>query len=241
VFWLSLAALVGTSLFALERLQPRQAPELADEGGASVRTAFGGAALVVPEGERAAPLLDGAALEPWRPQLAPGPGVQTSIDVQYYDVVGASSQALRAQLRERGPRDANGRWAAATRWNVSWSFPYLADEVGCVGGPVNVQVAISFTFPRWTTPTQGGPGLAERWQRYLDAVVQHEHGHRDIAVEGADALRLALASLPPTPTCEQFALNAQATADNFMTRYNERQVQYDRLTDHGATQGAVLH
>jgi predicted secreted Zn-dependent protease len=72
-------------------------------------------------------------------------------------------------------------------------------------------------------------------------VVQHEHGHRDIALEGAEALRQALTSLPPGPTCEQVALNAQATADNFVTRYNERQVQYDRLTNHGATQGAVLH
>jgi predicted secreted Zn-dependent protease len=240
VLGLSLAALLGTSLLALGRLQSHQDADQVAEHGSSA-AAFGGLALAALDGERAAPSLLRGVVPELRPQLALGEGLQTSIDVQFYDVAGASSEALRTQLRELGPRDASGRWAAATRWNVSWSFPYLQSEVGCVAGPVNVYLALSFTYPRWATPGQGSPDLAARWQRYLDAVIQHENGHRDIALEGAEALRQALTSLPPTPTCEQFGQSVQATANNFMTHSNERQVQYDQLTSHGASQGAVLH
>ena len=232
-----LAALLGTSFFALTRYVNREPiPDEQDpEAGATV---FGGAAVLTPDEEvRVAPRLDGYL--PVQPQLA-ATGVETSTIRSYYDVAGSSAETILAQLRQLGPGDSSGRWAASTRWNVNWFFPYLPDPAGCSAGPVGVKLDITFTFPRWNPPPETSRELVERWNRYLAAIETHEQGHFDIAVAGAQELHQALAGLRPAASCAELAQRARQTIDEVLGRIAQRQAEYDGQTRHGATQGAVL-
>jgi predicted secreted Zn-dependent protease len=40
------------------------------------------------------------------------------------------------------------------------------------------------------------------------------------------------------PTCEQLGLAANAAAHQVIKIYNQRDIEYDRVTRHGRTQGA---
>ena len=171
---------------------------------------------------------------------SPNPDVRTTVNHLYYGIDGATEADLRRQISASGPRDNFGTWGASTRWNVEWSYPYSAGPLGCSAGPVTVQLGVTITLPHWNTPGGAPSRLIATWQRFSAAVLVHENGHRDIAVQGAGELARALAALPPVATCADFEQSARATGDAVVAQYNRQQILYDQLTRHGATQGAVF-
>jgi predicted secreted Zn-dependent protease len=168
------------------------------------------------------------------------PTVQTMVNYAYYDIDGATEADIRGQITALGPRDNFGTWGASTRWNVDWSYPYAVGPAGCSAGPVVVQLGVTVTLPRWNTPGQAPGRLVANWQRFSAAVLDHENGHRDIALQGASELAQALAALPTAATCADFERTARATGEAVVAQYNRQQIFYDQVTHHGATQGAVF-
>ena len=49
-----------------------------------------------------------------------------------------------------------------------------------------------------------------------------------------------IAALPPQPSCGALGGAANALGDQVIRKYNERDRDYDRSTDHGRNQGAHL-
>jgi predicted secreted Zn-dependent protease len=194
-------------------------------GGASTRAA---AELGAPN--------DGTAREAG----AAAPRVRLSVDSVHYRVLGTSANALREQMRQLGPTDRFGRWAASTRWDLKWSYPYDRADGGCRSGPVSVDLAVTFTLPRWDAPADAPAELVERWDRYVAALSHHEEGHRDIAVDAANEIAGTIEAVPAHATCRQFERAADTAARSVVERYRGLQIAYDDATGHGATQGAVL-
>ena len=165
--------------------------------------------------------------------------VQVTSAVSYYDVEGADVRSLLASLRQRGPGDGHGTWAASTSWVFRWSYQPILDPT-CRVQAARVSLDLTYVYPQWKAPANVAPSLATAWQGYLARVELHEHGHRDIAEAAANDLARALEALPAQPTCEALAETARATAAELLARHAQAQIAYDRETGHGATQGAVL-
>ena len=174
-------------------------------------------------------------------QAATGlPGaVQVTAATSYYDVEGADIRALLASLRQRGPSDGHGTWAASTSWVFRWAYQPTVDTT-CRVQTARVNLELSYTYPRWDAPASVAPNVSTAWQGYLARVELHEHGHRDIAEAAANDLAQALEALPGQASCDALAETARATAAELLARHAQAQVSYDRETGHGATQGAVL-
>jgi predicted secreted Zn-dependent protease len=105
---------------------------------------------------------------------------------------------------------------------------------------VSVDLAVTFTLPRWDATADAPAALIERWGGYLAALTHHEEGHRDIAVDAANDVLGAIEALPVHATCRGFERAADAAAHAVVERYRDLQIAYDDATGHGATQGAVL-
>lgn len=165
--------------------------------------------------------------------------VQVTAATSYYDVEGADIRSLVASLRQRGPSDGHGTWAASTSWMFRWSYqPVLG--TGCQVQAAQVSLELSYLYPRWNAPATAAPAVGTAWQGYLSRVELHEHGHRDIAEAAAGELARALEALPGQASCEALAGSARAIAAELLARHALAQITYDRETGHGASQGAVL-
>lgn len=161
--------------------------------------------------------------------------------VRWYDVEGETETQLRANLDAIGPEDANGeRHDAYTSWYVTWRFPFSRGDDGCTTGPVTTDVRVVMTLPRWRGPSDEGDALVRKWRRYLDALMEHESGHRDTGFRAATEIVDALPSLPPQPTCEDAEARANEAARAVLTRFRADDVSYDEATRHGESQGAVF-
>ena len=82
--------------------------------------------------------------------------------------------------------------------------------------------------------------MVRRWRRYLDALTEHESGHRETGFRAATDIAEVLPALPAKPTCEEAEEAANVAAREVLERYRKLDTEYDGETRHGATQGAVF-
>jgi predicted secreted Zn-dependent protease len=150
--------------------------------------------------------------------------------MRYYDVGGATTAQVRADMSARAPRSPDGcRCDAFTRWRYRWSWPGYGSAT-CQLGKAVVTLHVDVVFPRWTHPKTASPGLAAAWARYARALARHEQGHVDYALARYAMVVRAI----KRATCR----SADAAAQAQLALIRKHDVAYDASTQHGATQGA---
>jgi predicted secreted Zn-dependent protease len=167
-----------------------------------------------------------------------GVGVFTSY--AYYDVGGSSISDLASQISQLGPRENGTRWAAATTWSLDWRYAHLATDNTCRALNPTVTVNVTFALPRWAAAASASPIATSAWYAFSDAVLHHEQGHRDLAIEAGNELLAALWRQPAAASCAEYDLGVRALVQGIVEDYQSRQTEYDLWTGHGVAQGAVL-
>jgi predicted secreted Zn-dependent protease len=158
--------------------------------------------------------------------------------VTTYEIRGTNARELTQQMITLGPAVDDGRrFAANTRWNVRWTYPYARNAHGCTTGPVRADVTVKIVLPHWI-PVR--TGLEAEWKRFSRALLEHEQGHRDIGVEAAREIAAALARIDAQPTCEALEELADSTGELLLQEARRRDKRYDRKTNHGESQGARM-
>lgn len=161
----------------------------------------------------------------------------------YYDVHGQTPYALASSLAARGPKHGGERYFGMTEWTLRASYGRRTEAGACRLTDVAVHLDVEISLPRWNGGPEAHPGHAEHplrsdWDEFVEALDAHEHGHRALALEAADAVRAALVALE-RPTCRILWRDAEATMIAVMADYDERHRAYDLYTNHGYTQGVV--
>lgn len=166
---------------------------------------------------------------------------EVTISNEYYQVSGNTFDVLRKQMHDYGPVDKTGRHGDAyTDWYVNWSYPYAEDPKGYRTGPIEVKVTIKYILPKWITPQHVPKEKKHEWGRFLQALQIHEDEHKAIATEVARQILEALEGLQAYPTKDELEKHASSTAQQLLEKAREKEIAYDRKTNHGATQGARL-
>jgi predicted secreted Zn-dependent protease len=171
-----------------------------------------------------------AALEP-----------QVSTERATYPIQGSTAEELRAQLDQLGPLDQfSQRHDMYTRWEVRWSYLPWPWGGECSLKRPRATVTVTFTFPEWHPPEGASPELVDRWVKYMEVAQVHEDGHQKIAVDAARAVLDALVELPPASACAGLEEAADQAGAEILESYRQKEIEYDRKTGHGATQGAIF-
>ena len=179
------------------------------------------------------------AVEAFAPAAAPRSGVvRKRTESVYYEVDGVSRAALAAALRERGPELFGQQFFGMTEWEVSAGYRPVEGAAGCAIDDLTVQVEITTHLPQWRRAAAAPQELKGAWDQFLSALDRHEHGHRALAEEAAEAIRHRLLSVS-TPACDRLDPMAQREMSAVMREYEARNLAYDSETGHGRTQGAV--
>lgn len=167
--------------------------------------------------------------------------VPADVEVEYYEIHGASSTELRTQMNVLGPWDRFGvRRFATTHWDVQWRYPFQTTPAGCALGTPRVTLKATYTLPRWVDAGSAPRELQQQWRCYLTALLVHEDGHRLHGREAAARIEALLPTLAPQPTCPEMDALANAEGHRVLEHFRELDQEYDRSTRHGATQAAVL-
>lgn len=164
-----------------------------------------------------------------------------TVDYRYYAVGGSTPQALRSQLNQLSPVVEDGqRFDGKTYWYVRWFYNYANKGNRCRITQAKSSVEVVFTLPQWQQPTNAPRSLADKWQRYMSALQLHEDGHKDHGIAAAQEVLAVMKNLPDYSSCSELETAANAAGKSVIQRYNQKDIEYDRVTQHGATQGAVF-
>jgi predicted secreted Zn-dependent protease len=177
---------------------------------------------------------------PFRQKPAVLPPVVTE-KYEYYDVNGICEKDLQFQMRQKGITWTNGKkYNSTTSWHVKWDYGYNDASQACSPDSFRVVVEITFRYPKWVGTAEAPQPLVDKWNSYMQHLVLHENGHRDMAVEAATELVHAVAALPPAPDCAKLDRELRSLSRARMNKLNDDEKQYDTTTMHGYTQGAVF-
>lgn len=165
--------------------------------------------------------------------------VSVSDSVERYAIEGSTAADLRREMSAKGPPGAGGRrFDGYTKWYVSWSYRYNNVGAGCTIASVTTSVRVTITLPQWRNESAGDSTTRAQWARYLAALERHEQGHRQNGVDAANEVDRSIAAMPPAGSCDALGTAANTLGQSILQRYNQRDLDYDRETSHGATQGA---
>ena len=171
------------------------------------------------------------------PPLLP-PGVRAHEAEVRYDVRGLTDRAIAASLAREARRVTGSRFRGRHDWRIRWEYRYAADDVaGCAITTSAVHLESTTVLPRWVDRVHADSDLITKWDRYIAALREHEEGHRDRAYRAAAEIQRALRRLR-TSSCTLMAAEANRVAQDLLRRHRRQQADYDRETNHGATQGA---
>jgi predicted secreted Zn-dependent protease len=164
-----------------------------------------------------------------------------SIKINYYHLYSTTQSGLRSEMNEKGIRWTDGMtYDAFTSWYVKWRYEYYTNDGYCSLTNIDVSVDVEYTLPKWSVKFLGGKELRIKWIRYSDALKKHEDGHRDFGIGAGRKIETALLSIGSRPRCDTLGADANAVAYRILNDYRKKEVEYDRRTGHGRTQGAVF-
>jgi predicted secreted Zn-dependent protease len=101
---------------------------------------------------------------------------------------------------------------------------------------IRIDFESTIRVPEWRKPADAPAELVTAWQSYIAALDDHEREHERIALTMAGDLVQRLERMSDL-SCRQLGVDARREAETMSQRMQERQAQFDRDTQHGATQG----
>ena len=174
-------------------------------------------------------------------QNVAGGGIEAGVFVdtseRSYRLSGGSASEILASLREGGPHVGGEHFFGLTKSESSFQLQPRIDGATCVADDVRIELAIEITLPEWTPAGDVPYELQRDWTRFSTALKRHEDGHRQIAVDGAEATRTALDGVRGA-SCEEVQLRARQLAQRIANETEAEHHRYDDQTGHGRTQGA---
>lgn len=180
-------------------------------------------------------------------QVAPGAAVtqaakgELSITeiVQTYEVSGDTPQAVRADMNNKRPTDQFGqRFDAYTGWRVNWRMTYDETPERCAVKDADVTVTLTITVPQLSADAP--EAVRARFDAYRTALLVHERGHADTGRDAGSEIAAGIIRLPPQSTCEAMGKAVRDFGAEIIKQGNQRDLDLDRDTRHGATQGAIF-
>jgi len=160
---------------------------------------------------------------------------------EYYEVCGCSEKDVQCELKQKCISWTDGqKYDSLTSWKVKWDYDYNRTPQTCTTDSFTVTVDVVFRLPKWVKTGNAPQPLVEKWDAYVAKLIVHENGHRDRAVDAATEITRAVRELPAARTCAKLDEEVQALSQERLKKLTKDQEQYDAVTKHGRTQGAVF-
>lgn len=157
-------------------------------------------------------------------------------ETNYYLVDGKNARAIRQDMNNK----RTGKYDALTSWWVKWHFYWNTKAGLCKLTRVTTNVNIKFTLPKLMPESVANEDAKQRWNSYYSALIAHENGHRDLALEAAAEIETALLDMDADDNCNRLEKDANSLAHRIIDDYSALQKQYDLDTNHGINDGAVF-
>lgn len=171
------------------------------------------------------------------PTLQAKPNVE--VDYRFYTVSPHTYEDLKHELDSKSPIRQGDRVAHGhTRVNLKWQPVMQPGANGCVVTRIDANLGLRYTLPQLELLTPNDD-LRAKFAESYEILHDHEIGHGKLAIEAAQEIDKQLVGMFTSGTCEELEKQAISAAGVIYREYKEKELEYDRLTDHGRNQNAL--
>jgi predicted secreted Zn-dependent protease len=157
----------------------------------------------------------------------------------YYSIYPSRVSDLGRALDAATTIHEDGRtYRGHTHWHVNWHFWWDQRDGNCTINRVQASVDIQYVMPQLSSSVDARTSAAFR--KYDDALLLHEKGHAQHGIQAAREIEEKLLGISSNISCQVTESLANDAGKQIVQKYSAEDVVYDRETDHGRTQGAVL-
>ena len=167
------------------------------------------------------------------------PTVNTHFD--FYDIYPSSKYDLGKEMTSRSPIKSNGKtFYGRTDWRVEWKFRWKKKNGLCKITSVSTFLDVKYTMPRIAKRSEVSQPIRSSFDRYYKALLNHEEGHMKSGLYAAREIQKELFNLGMYKSCERLEKVANNQGSEIIKKYNKRDLDYDKTTNHGKTEGAYI-
>jgi predicted secreted Zn-dependent protease len=177
------------------------------------------------------------------PAMSQSSKVKIYVENKYYPVSGETFQAISQSMDKNSPIiDKGKKYRGYTHWHVKAHYYYNSLVNTCHIDPQRISVVtdIQFILPQWQDQAKANAQVTAQWQKYYQALQLHENGHKNHGLQAANLILQRLLTFSAYSSCQELEQAANHAIHEIIDRYAQADVDYDRRTGHGKTQGAVF-
>lgn len=164
-----------------------------------------------------------------------------NIHYKYYWIYPKNKRDLNNALDQQSPIIFNGtKYRGNTQWQVNWNYRWWETGNSCKITTAKTTLTVTYTLPQIAKNHPVNPETRQIFDRYLQALYQHEQNHKNFGLAAAREIEKSLLNLPAFSTCTQLEKTANQVGQRLIETYHQREIEYDRQTDHGRTEGVTL-
>lgn len=160
------------------------------------------------------------------------PPLQVVDHIESYRVTARSIRLINAQLASNSDAvadTANG----STRSEIGLTSHLEPDGVVCRIARLEVRLDVTTRLPEWRPEGKPSGRTRARWEKAAAILARHEAGHREHAVDAAEALRQSLSALAPMKDCQRLDTAIGIELRSAIRRLDSRELRYDARTRGG--------
>jgi predicted secreted Zn-dependent protease len=171
--------------------------------------------------------------------VASAPKVRSASE--FYHVGGKTADEIRQDMNSKSTIQENGaQYDASTKWNVKWNLRWAEANGQCEITQVKTTVDVRYVFPKLESPGSIPERLRQQWERYLAALLLHEHEHKNIGVRAAKEIESEIKNLAARRSCSQLEKEANRLGNAVLAKSRVIEKHFDRSTKHGMNDGAIF-
>jgi len=160
-----------------------------------------------------------------------------SVEYRYYEISPRAPHEIKPELRRNSPiRSYDGH----TDWYVDWKYQTLSSPYGCQLRDSRINVRVIYMLPKLSQYVSDKQTI-DTFTKFGDALTQHEAKHGLHGLTAAREIAKAFETATPQRNCRQMSRMLNDIGNTIVRKYAQKDVEYDRATNHGLTEGAVIY
>jgi len=164
-----------------------------------------------------------------------------SVEYKYYEISPRTPYEIKPELMRRSPlREGGGTFNGHTVWYVSWKYQSGPGPYGCQLNNIQTTVHVVHTLPVLSNYVTD-KNTIEVFNKFNTALTQHEKNHGNNGLAAAREMDKLFNEIQPQPDCRQLSRMVDDIGNSTTRKYIYADDEYDRTTNNGLTEGAVIY
>jgi len=164
-----------------------------------------------------------------------------STEYKYYEISPRSPYEIKPELMRHSPiRAGNGSYNGHTDWYIDWRYHSARGPYGCQLIDSRTRVHVVHTLPALSEHVTDKQTI-QVFNKFNKALIQHEKNHGKNGLSGAREMDKIFNQIQPQPDCRALARMIDSIGKSTVQKYARKDDEYDRLTNNGESEGAVIY